>query len=255
MPGWMLRFVGGGILVAIDGGDGWLLHTPVPAGEDPATWDPEDAMFTAIGEPFDYEVIDRSRWTARAMVATKWRDGNVFLAGDAAHVWVPMGGFGMNAGIADAASLSWRLAAAVEGWGSEGLIESYAVERVPIGGSIAEQAVTWAIDTAIAIAPEPGRAEALEADTADGQAARAALDEQIRRDLHSEFESPGFQLGIVYRDSPVVGRRRPHRRPHLPGRRLRAHHLAGLPAAARRPARRDAGLRRARSGLHAPAGR
>lgn len=109
-PGWMLRFVGGGILVAIDGDKEWLLHHGVPGGEDPETWDPEAAMFAAIGEPFDYEVIDRSRWTPRAMVADRWRDGNVFLAGDAAHIWVPMGGFGMNAGVADATALSWRLA-------------------------------------------------------------------------------------------------------------------------------------------------
>ena len=56
-------------------------------------------MFAAIGEPFDYEIIDRVALDARGRWSpTKWRERNVFLAGDAAHVWVPMGGFGMNAG-------------------------------------------------------------------------------------------------------------------------------------------------------------
>ena len=196
--------MGGVILVAIDGDEGWLLHSGVPAGEDPATWDPEPAMFAAIGEPFDYEVIDRSRWTPRAMVATKWRERNVFLAGDAAHIWVPMGGFGMNAGIADAVSLSWRLAAVLAGWGADGLLDSYETERAPIGESIAGQAVSWALSTGTLMANGPGKVEVLEAGTAEGAAARAVLDKQLRRDTLSEFECPGFQLGYVYRGSPVI---------------------------------------------------
>ena len=73
-------------------------------------------MFAAVGRPFDYELLGRARWTSRAMVATKFRERRVFLAGDAAHLWIPMGGFGMNAGIADAVSLSWRLAGVLRGW-------------------------------------------------------------------------------------------------------------------------------------------
>jgi 2-polyprenyl-6-methoxyphenol hydroxylase-like FAD-dependent oxidoreductase len=203
-PGWMLRFVGGAILVAIDGDEGWLLHNGVPAGEDPATWDPEPAMFAAIGEPFDYEVIDRSRWTPRAMVATNWRERNVFLAGDAAHIWVPMGGFGMNAGVADAVSLSWRLAAVLAGWGADALLDSYEIERAPIGESIAGQAVSWALNVGALMANAPGKVEDLEAGTDEGAAARAALDGQLRHDTLSEFECPGFQLGYAYRTSPVI---------------------------------------------------
>ncbi len=205
MPGWMLRsMAGGAILVAIDGADGWLVHVNVPEGEDLATWDPEPAMFAAIGEPFDYEVLDQSRWTPRALVADRWRDGNVFLAGDAAHLWVPMGGFGMNAGIADATALSWRLAAALEGWGGEALLDSYRAERAPIGEAIAGQAVTWALSARIHMADEPGRVDALEADDPAAEAARAAIRADVTRDTLSEFECPGFQLGFVYADSPVV---------------------------------------------------
>ena len=204
VPGWMLRFLGGGILVAIDGDDHWLLHHGVPAKEDPDTWDPEPAMFKAIGEPFDYEVIDRSRWTPRAMVVDKWREGNVLLAGDAAHVWVPMGGFGMNAGIADATALSWRLGAVLDGWGGDALLDSYGTERAPIGESIANQAVSWALHSSLNMADRPGRRELLDADTVEGAAARSDLDANLRRDTLSEFDCPGFQLGFIYRESPVV---------------------------------------------------
>lgn len=203
-PGWMLRFVGGGILVAIDGDDHWLLHNGVPAGEDPDTWDPELAMFAAVGEPFDYEVIDRSRWTPRAMVADSWRHGNVFLAGDAAHIWVPMGGFGMNAGVADATALSWRLAATLAGWAGDALLDSYGTERAPIGESIAGQAVGWALHAGIHMADGPGKRELLEANTAEGAAARVELDSNLVRDTLSEFDCPGFQLGYRYKASPVI---------------------------------------------------
>ncbi len=204
-PGWMLRFVAGrAILVAIDGDDGWLIHVNVPDGADPATWDPEDAMFAAIGEPFDYEVLDRSRWTPKAMVADTWRDRNVFLAGDAAHLWVPMGGFGMNAGIADAVSLSWRLAGVLDGWGGDRLLDSYQAERAPIGDAIAGQAVTWALDNGILLAGAAARVDELEADGAEAARARAELGDAVRRDTLSEFECPGFQLGYVYADSAAV---------------------------------------------------
>ena len=204
-PGWMLRFMAGGaILVAIDGADDWLIHVNVPEGEDPSTWDPESAMFAAIGEPFEYELLDRSRWTPRAMVADRWREGNVFLAGDAAHLWVPMGGFGMNAGIVDATALSWRLAAALEGWGGDALLDSYRTERAPIGEAIAGQAVTWALNAAILMADAPGRIASLEEPGCNGADFRVVLEADLRRDTLSEFECPGFQLGYVYGDSPVV---------------------------------------------------
>lgn len=205
MPGWMLRSMSGrAILVAIDGADGWLIHANLPEGENLETWDPEPAMFAAVGEPFEYGILDQSRWTARAMVADRWRDRNVFLAGDAAHLWVPMGGFGMNAGIADATALSWRLAAVVEEWGGEALLDSYQAERAPIGGAIANQAVMWALSAAMHMSGDEQRVAELEADGADAAAAREKIAEALARDTLGEFECSGFQLGYVYSDSPVI---------------------------------------------------
>lgn len=205
VPGWMFRSMAGrAIIVAIDGADGWLFHLNVPDGQDPADWDPEPAMFAAAGERFDYEILDESRWTARALVADRWRDRRVFLAGDAAHLWVPMGGFGMNAGIADATALSWRLAALLEGWGGETLADSYRAERAPIGDAIASQAVTWVLNVGAVMNGDDDQIARLEAPDAAGAAARAQAGEAIVAGTSSEFECPGFQLGTVYSDSPVL---------------------------------------------------
>ena len=65
------------------------------------------------------------------MVAETYRNGRGFIAGDAAHAMSPTGGFGMNTGIGDAVDLSWKLAAVLQGWGGDGLLDSYA--RAPAG--------------------------------------------------------------------------------------------------------------------------
>lgn len=205
MPGWMLRSAAGrAVIVAIDGADGWLFHISVPEGEDHETWDPEPAIFASVGQAFDYEIIEQSRWTPRALVADRWHDRNVFLAGDAAHIWVPMGGFGMNAGIADATALSWRLAAMLDGWGGAPLLDSYEIERSPVGGTIADQAVTWALNAGIHMAGASEQVELLEGEGDESDAAREALANVLIRDTLDEFECPGFQLGFFYADSPVI---------------------------------------------------
>ena len=199
-PGWMFRFIGGGVLVAIDGDERWLLHNGVPAGEHRDTFDPEPAMFQAIGEPFDYEILGRARWTPRAMVANKFRERRVFLGGDAAHLWIPLGGFGMNAGIVDAISLSWRLAGVLQGWLDDKVLDSYEVERAPLGNRVAMQAAKWSLDLRPLMEHTVERLALLEGD--DG--ARHELGDRIRATNLGEFECPGFQLGYYYADSPVI---------------------------------------------------
>jgi 2-polyprenyl-6-methoxyphenol hydroxylase-like FAD-dependent oxidoreductase len=76
-----------------------------------------------------------TRWTDSARQATTYRLGRVLLAGDAAHVHAPIGGQGLNLGIGDAINLGWKLAATVNGWAPETLLDSYTTERHPIGAS------------------------------------------------------------------------------------------------------------------------
>ncbi|MEU4689242.1 FAD-dependent monooxygenase [Actinoplanes sp. NPDC023714] len=81
--------------------------------------------------------LTEARWLSRfhsdERQAPRYRVGRVFLAGDAAHVHSPAGGQGMNTGLQDAANLSWKLAAAVQGWGPAGLLDTYERERHPVG--------------------------------------------------------------------------------------------------------------------------
>ena len=200
MPGWMYRAAGGGVLIAIDGEDLWLLHTTVPHGENLATFDPEPAMFRMVGRPFKYEIVGQARWTPRAMLANKFREGRVFLAGDAAHIWIPMGGFGMNAGVADAIAIGWRLAGVLQGWLDPKIFDSYQIERAPIGEKVASQAVKWMHAVAAVSKEGAERLAELEAN----EAARKDFGQKIWDLTVNEFDCPGFQLGYYYANSPII---------------------------------------------------
>ncbi|MGB6578617.1 MAG: FAD-dependent monooxygenase [Streptosporangiaceae bacterium] len=79
------------------------------------------------------EVISGTRYTDNARQATNYRRGRVLLCGDAAHVHSPFSGQGLNLGLGDAVNLGWKLAATVQGWAPEGLLDTYTSERHPIG--------------------------------------------------------------------------------------------------------------------------
>lgn len=91
-----------------------------------------------------------------------------------------------------------------DGWGGDAILDSYRAERAPIGESIAGQAVGWALNAGILMADAPGKRELLESDTDEGNAARAQLDAELRRDTLSEFDCPGFQLGFRYAESATI---------------------------------------------------
>ena len=78
-------------------------------------------------------IISAARFTDNARQATTYRRGRVLLCGDAAHVHSPFSGQGMNLGLGDAVNLGWKLAATVQGWAPDGLLDTYTSERHPIG--------------------------------------------------------------------------------------------------------------------------
>lgn len=90
-------------------------------------------------------------WTDRARQATRYRNGRVLLAGDAAHIHSPFGGQGLNLGIGDAMNLGWKLAATVRGDAPEGLLDSYTAERRPIGA----QVLDWSRAQVALMRPSP----------------------------------------------------------------------------------------------------
>src|SRR5918911_1426984 len=97
---------------------------------------------TAIGADMPMEIVDVANWRAEASCAERLRAGRVFLAGDAAHVVPPNGGFGGNTGVQDALNLAWKLAAVVKGEAGADLLNTYEAERLPLCELTVEQAYT-----------------------------------------------------------------------------------------------------------------
>ncbi|MGH3316285.1 MAG: FAD-dependent monooxygenase [Nocardioidaceae bacterium] len=134
---------------------------------------------TALGAepdlPIDIENVQR--WTAAAATAESFQRGRVFLAGDAAHVMPPTGGFGGNTGVADAHNLAWKLALTTQGSAGDALLDTYEAERRPIGELTVEQAYTRYV---------------LRVDPSLGQ-----------NDLMPPLDDAAIELGGVYRSSAV----------------------------------------------------
>src|SRR4051794_991192 len=101
-----------------------------------------ELLATAIGADMPMEVLDVAHWQAEANVATRFAEGRVFLAGDAAHVVPPNGGFGGNTGVQDAHNLAWKLAAVVKGDAGPALLDTYDAERLPLCELMVRQAYT-----------------------------------------------------------------------------------------------------------------
>ncbi len=97
-----------------------------------------------LAPSFEYQVLTQEDWIGRRMLADGSVIGRVFICGDAAHIWVPFAGYGMNAGIADAMNLSWMLAGVLQGWAEPAILGAHEAERWPI----TEQVSHYAMNTA-----------------------------------------------------------------------------------------------------------
>jgi 2-polyprenyl-6-methoxyphenol hydroxylase-like FAD-dependent oxidoreductase len=121
-------------IVAVNGSDRFrmsIVGTPQKINHSEA--DIRAALKRAMGRDFDYEILSVMRWVRRELVADRYGTDRVFIAGDAAHLMSPTGGFGMNTGIGDAVDLGWKLEAVHKGWAGAALLASYDAERRPIG--------------------------------------------------------------------------------------------------------------------------
>src|SRR3954469_21582305 len=107
-----------------------------------------ERLFTeVVGKQVPHEFISVRRWVARNVVSDTYRSGRIFFAGDAAHLNHPSSGLGLNTGLGDAVDLGWKLSATLAGWGGRALLESYEIERQPVGRrNIGHADVSHAID-------------------------------------------------------------------------------------------------------------
>jgi len=120
-----------GTLIAQDDKETWTLQMRMPTD---GNTDPNAVLDAWVGKGgFPREILVANPWFTNLLLADRYGEGRVFLAGDAAHQYIPTGGYGMNTGIGDAVDLGWKLAAVVKGFGGEGLLASYDRERRPVG--------------------------------------------------------------------------------------------------------------------------
>jgi 2-polyprenyl-6-methoxyphenol hydroxylase-like FAD-dependent oxidoreductase len=193
-----------GTLIAQDDVDHWTLHTRPKPGEDLDKADPDALLARFMGQPIPCEILLANPWTAHLLVAETYRRGRVLLVGDAAHQYIPTGGYGMNTGIADACDLAWKLAALVQGFGGPGLLQSYDAERRPVGLRN-RQASGGHTEVRLAIARAYAEAgDWLAEPSPEAQVRRAALASRIAALGNAENESYGIELGYAYRHSPIV---------------------------------------------------
>ncbi|AXS42733.1 monooxygenase [Breoghania sp. L-A4] len=129
----------------VDLGETWFFHAPVPAGTTKENFDFNGLLYDSVGAEFDVAYDHIGFWDLRIAIADTYRNGSVFIAGDAAHSHPPYGGYGINTGFEDARNLGWKLAAVLEGWGGDALLDSYDAERRPVFASTARDFIESAI--------------------------------------------------------------------------------------------------------------
>jgi putative polyketide hydroxylase len=137
--------------LTINGTDRWgfLIHSPKNFGWKPEDFTPEfcaELIRKGVGVPdIDVTVLGIGPWEASAIIADRYRTGNVFLAGDAAHEMPPTGGFGLNTGVQDVHNLAWKIAAVINGKADDALLDSYHAERQPFGMVVTQNALANAL--------------------------------------------------------------------------------------------------------------
>jgi 2-polyprenyl-6-methoxyphenol hydroxylase-like FAD-dependent oxidoreductase len=192
-----------GYLFAIDGRERWLIHNWRSPDEDLAALDRDLCIrqILGVGPSFEFEILGQEDWTGRRMIAERFGDRRVFLCGDSAHIWVPFAGYGMNAGIADAMNLSWKLAGVIKGWADPTILDTYEGERLPV----TEQVSRYAMNTSLARQSQ-GNAlpDNLEEPGPEGEAVRARVGRDSYELNVGQFCCGGLNFGYFYKDSRIV---------------------------------------------------
>ena len=176
----------------IDVGEGWFFHGPVPGDATADNQDYNARLQKAAGFSFACAFDHIGFWDLRVAVASTYRRGRAFIAGDAAHTHPPYGAHGLNTGLEDITNLGWKLAAVLEGWGGGGLLDSYSDERRPVFVGTGEEIIAGGIKSDRAFlerySPERDRAEF----------------EQAWKDLETDGSSRPGSYVPHYEGSPVV---------------------------------------------------
>ena len=193
-----------GMVYAIDGRERWLVHNYMKPGEGDFDSVDRDACIRTIlgvGADFKYDIISREDWYGRRLIANRFRDRCAFIAGDAAHIWVPYAGYGMNAGIADAMNLSWLLAAHLNGWAPASILDAYEAERWPITSQVSRFAMSHA---EAEIRRRGAVPDEIEDEGAEGERARRQTGRLTYEINVQQYACAGLNFGTYYDRSPII---------------------------------------------------
>ena len=183
-------------LIMQDSTKHWSLHATVPDSEAM-----EHKFEEIVGFPVNYELISCAPWRQNLLLADRYRDGRVFLAGDSVHLVIPTGGLGMNTGVGDAFDLAWKLIGTLKGWGGRELLDSYEIERRQVG----ERNV--GASRYANIGRQQWRSIATQdifSGTPHGEASKQALVQVADSEQRKGNRMIGAELGYRYIDSPCI---------------------------------------------------
>ena len=190
-----------GAIAAVDGKELWRLNIRNIKEEQLDALNAPEKLRAALGENVPFELLAVRPWTGHCVMAERYQHDRVFLAGDAAHLNWPAGGFGMNTGIGDAVDIGWKLAAVLQGWGGPRLLDSYTTERKPIAMINVNEAAEMraSFDHQTPFSPK------IEEDSEEGSELREEARAAIMRTRAKEFQhdSAGIELGYRYENSPI----------------------------------------------------
>jgi 2-polyprenyl-6-methoxyphenol hydroxylase-like FAD-dependent oxidoreductase len=194
-PGRHYHFPSGMIVVQDD-----LRHFMANTGlaNDPA---PAALLRDVFRIDVPFEILNVALWHQNLLVAERYSDRRVFLAGDAVHLVIPTAGLGMNTGVGDAIDLSWKLAGTLAGWGGPNLLPSYELERRPVGlhnRDVSGRAAAGFSAWRAVCRPE------IDSDTPEGEANREEAARLAAVGQRLSHEMIGTELGYSYSGSPLI---------------------------------------------------
>jgi 2-polyprenyl-6-methoxyphenol hydroxylase-like FAD-dependent oxidoreductase len=206
-PGYRYIFIGPegtwSTVVAINGRNWWRFS--IVGDNTIRTLSEEEvsqAFRRAVGrEDFEFKVISVMPWIRRQLVADSYGTSRVVIAGDAAHLTSPTGGFGMNMGIQDSVDLGWKLQAVVDGWGGPHLIASYEIERRPVAIRNVNEATN---NLKLMLTPREKLSPLVFESGKEGDQARKEFGDAYTAMMKREWYTNGIHLGFRYEGSPII---------------------------------------------------
>jgi hypothetical protein len=209
---WHILFSSGSVVISQDEVDTWTTHGPISLDVDPASLNPEKAVYEVLGGsagPFPIkidEILVTSAWRPNICIVDRYMSpgGRIFLSGDAAHQNIPFGGYGMNTALGDSFDIGWKLAAVLDGYGGQHLLRSYEAERRPVAlRNIDHSGVHAAVHFEWWGWCQQAGNKVVISQTEEGRKLRTQIAHHLQ-EYDGENKDQGIEMDYRYHNSPVI---------------------------------------------------